>query len=244
VGGLPLYQNDDVIVPGIMKELGFSLRDARDYALIGCQEITGSGNDYAAGSGISPPSGYLHYSSYVFNMAINDGINPYNGERCPIHTGYLYDMKSIEEVKEAFASIARYVVRAQVSIDNYLEYIFMNNMIFPIVSISVDGCMESGKDISCGGARYNSYGGTAVGLATIADSITAIKYMCFDNKKCTTREIYDSVMPTGRDTSLFANHHKRGAAFRNANPYAYGNEVGNRYLLQCMQDCYSTRSKP
>jgi formate C-acetyltransferase len=110
-------------------------------------------------------------------------------------------MKSIEEVKEAFTSIARYIVRAQVSIDNYLEYIFMNNMIFPIVSISVDGCMESGQDISWGGAKYNSYGGTAVGLATIADSITAIKYMCFDKKKCTTRELYDAVMATGNVTS-------------------------------------------
>jgi formate C-acetyltransferase len=59
-------------------------------------------------------------------------------------------------------------------------------MIFPIISISVEGCMESGKDISCGG--------TAVGLATIADPITAIKYMCFDKKKCTTREFYDAVM--------------------------------------------------
>ncbi|NLD36580.1 MAG: hypothetical protein GX654_06895 [Desulfatiglans sp.] len=244
VGGLPLYQNDDVIVPGIMKELGFSLRDARDYALIGCQEITGSGNDYAAGSGISPPSGYLHYSS-MFNMAINDGINPYNGERCPIHTGYLYDMKSIEEVKEAFTAVARYIVRAQVSIDNYLEYIFMNNMIFPIVSISVDGCMESGKDISCGGARYNSYGGTAVGLATIADSITAIKYMCFDNKKCTTRELYDAVMANWEGyESLRQIIINEAPHFGNANPYADMEMkwVTDTYYNVC-KDCYSTRSK-
>ena len=55
VGGLPLFQNDEVIIPWSMKQLGFSLRDARDYALIGCQEITGSGNDYAAGNGTTPP---------------------------------------------------------------------------------------------------------------------------------------------------------------------------------------------
>ncbi|HSW40497.1 MAG TPA: pyruvate formate lyase family protein, partial [Acidobacteriota bacterium] len=51
VGGLPLLQNDEVIIPGIMRELGFTLRDARNYAVIGCQEITGSGNDYSAANG-------------------------------------------------------------------------------------------------------------------------------------------------------------------------------------------------
>ncbi|HHX74261.1 MAG TPA: hypothetical protein GX699_05085, partial [Firmicutes bacterium] len=34
VGGLPLFQNDDVIIPGLMQELNFELRDARDYCII------------------------------------------------------------------------------------------------------------------------------------------------------------------------------------------------------------------
>ena len=40
VGGLPLLQNDDVIIPGIVRELGFDIEDARNFAFIGCQEIT------------------------------------------------------------------------------------------------------------------------------------------------------------------------------------------------------------
>jgi formate C-acetyltransferase len=54
--------------------------------------------------------------------------------------------------------------------------------------------MESGKDCTWGGCKYNSYGGTATGLATIADSLTAIKYMVFDKKLCTAKELYDAVM--------------------------------------------------
>ena len=75
VGGLPLYQNDDVIIPAVMKEMGFSLRDARDYCFIGCQEITGHGNDYSAANGISPPNASLHYAP-LLDMAINNGVNP------------------------------------------------------------------------------------------------------------------------------------------------------------------------
>jgi formate C-acetyltransferase len=44
-GGSP-FQNDDVIIPGLIRELGFTQEDARDYVIIGCQEIVGSGNDY------------------------------------------------------------------------------------------------------------------------------------------------------------------------------------------------------
>ncbi len=193
VGGLPLFQNDEVIIPWAMKQLGFSLRDARDYALIGCQEITGSGNDYAAGNGTTPPEAYTQYST-ILDMALNDGKNPFNGEQCSLHTGYLYEMQSLDEVKEAWKAMARYVLKAQVSIMNYVEYLFMYHDQHPILSISMEGCMENGKDIVCGGAKYNSFGCTAVGLATVADSLTTIRYMCFDKKLCTTRELYDAYM--------------------------------------------------
>ena len=58
----------------------------------------------------------------------------------------------------------------------------------------MDDCMEKGMDAHQGGCRYNSYGGTAVGMSTIADSLAAIKYMCFDKKICTTKEFYDALM--------------------------------------------------
>jgi formate C-acetyltransferase len=220
VGGLPLFQNDEVIIPGAMRELGFSLRDARDYALIGCQEITGSGNDYAGGNGTTPPEAYTQYST-IFDMAINDGCNPFNKQQCSIHTGYLYDMKSIDEVKEAFLKLARYVLKAQVTIENFAEYIFMYNDQYPILSISMEGCMENGKDVVCGGAKYNSFGSTAVGLATVADSITAIKYMCFDKKLCTTRELYDAVMANWKGYEILQQRIINEVPhYGNADPYA------------------------
>lgn len=193
VGGLPLFQNDDVVIPGLMRELGFSLYDARNYALIGCQEITGSGNDYSACNGISPPYASIHYG-VVLAMALNNGVNPWNGAQCSIHTGHLYDMKSLDEVKAAFAQLARYVTRAQVSINNYTEYLTRYHATLPALSISMEGCMERGKDATWGGCKYNSYGGTATGLATVADSLTTIRYMVFDKKLCSARELYDAVM--------------------------------------------------
>ncbi|NLO48256.1 MAG: hypothetical protein GX111_08070 [Clostridiales bacterium] len=193
VGGLPLFQNDEVIIRGLMRENGFTLEDARDYAIMGCQEIMGPGMEYPCANGNTAPYASLNYGT-VFVMAINDGLNPFNGEQCNIHTGYLYEMDSIEEVKEAMKKLVRYLIKLQVSVDNYTEYLHQYHGTENLISLSMEGCMEQGMDCTWGGCKYNSYGGTATGLATIADCLTAIKYMCFDKKIVSTRELYDAVI--------------------------------------------------
>jgi len=244
VGGLPLFQNDDVIIPGIVRELGFTLEDARDYAIIGCQEITGSGNDYSAANGVCPPHSSIHYSA-VLATALNNGKNPMNGEQCSIKTGYLYEMKSIEEVKEAWLKLAKYFLKAQVSLNNYLEYIVQYHTPHPMLSMSIEGCMESGKDCTWGGAKYNSYGGTATGLATVADSLTAIRYMVFDKKLCTAREMYDAIMANWEGyEELQQRIISEVPHFGNADPYADEMMawVINAYYEAC-RECYSSRAK-
>ncbi len=191
VGGLPLFQNDGVIVPALV-ERGFSLRDARDYSLIGCQEIVGSGNDYPAPNG-SNCKATVHYG-VILTMALNDGVNPFNGRAGTLKTGYLYDMTSFDEVKAAVKAQVEYFLRWLVSMNNFGEYLVMWSGPHPALSISIEGCMESGRDCVRGGAKYNSFGGTATGLATVADSLTTIRYMVFDKKLCTARELYDAYM--------------------------------------------------
>ncbi len=243
-GGLPLFQNDDVIIPGLMKELGFTLEDARDYCIIGCQEIVGSGNDYAAANGVSPPYASIHHG-VVFDMAINNGINPFNNEQCSIHTGYLYEMESIEDVKKAYRRLLEYVMKLQVSFDNYIEYIIQYNAPEAGLSISMDGCMEKGMDATWGGCKYNSYGGTGTGLATIADSLTAIRYMVFDKKLCTARELLGAVIANWKGhEDLRQRILNEVPHFGNADPYAdeMMTWVINTYYEVCKQ-CHSERAK-
>ena len=244
VGGLPLFQNDEVIIPSLIKELDFELEDARNYGIIGCQEIVGSGCDFPAPNGMYPPHASVWWGS-ILNMAINNGINPYNGEQASLKTGYLYEMNSMEEVREAVSKMARYIMKLFISANNYAEYVSQQNTTQAILSISIEGCMESGKDCAMGGAKYNSYGGTATGLATIADSLTTIKYMCFDKKLITTRELYDAVMANweGYET-LRQRILNEVPHYGNADPYA-DEELKwccDLYYEIC-QECYSVRSK-
>ena len=242
-GGIPLFQNDDVIIPALRRELGFTLEDARDYCIIGCQEIVGSGNDYPACNGVSPPYASIHHG-VVLGMAINNGINPYNGEQCKIQRGYLYEMTDFEQVKSAYKEILDYVTKLQVTFDNYVEHIIQHYAPEAGLSISLEGCMEKGMDCTWGGAKYNSYGGTASGLATIADSLTAIKYMVFEKKLCTAREMYDAIMANWegyeelRQTIINEVPH-----FGNADPYAdeMMKWVCDTYYEICKK-CYSERA--
>jgi formate C-acetyltransferase len=244
VGGLPLFQNDDVIIPALRDEVGFELRDARDYSLIGCQEIVGSGNDFPAPNGYNPPHCSVHYGT-IFAMAVNNGINPINNKQCEIQTGYLYDMKDIDEVKAAVEKLCRYAIKWLVTMNNYTEYVSMMNISHPILSISVEGCMESGRDIVVGGAKYNSFGGTATGLATVADSLSAIQYMCFDKKLCTTREMYDAVMDNWEGHERLREQIVRDAPhYGNGDPYAdkMMHWICSLYYDIC-QECFSSRAK-
>ena len=195
VGGLPLLQNDDVIIPATMKEMGFSLEDARNFAFIGCQEVTGSGNDYPAPNGSAMGHNGIFWAIALL-MSINNGINPINGAQCPekVRSGYLSDMKSMDEVRAAFEKICTWMMTWSASLNNLTEHEYPRLFPFPNLSISVEGCMESGKDVSAGGAKYNSYGGTATGLATTADSLTALKYIVFDKKIATGAEFLQAIL--------------------------------------------------
>jgi len=244
VGGLPLYYNDDVVIPCMMQEVGYELRDARDYGCIGCQEIVGCGNDYPAPNGMHPPHASVQWGT-IFDMAINDGKNPLNGEQSSLHTGFLYEMNSIEEVREAVWKMGEYIMRLFISTNNYAESLSQFFAPESVLSISIEGCMESGKDVVNGGAKYNSYGGTATGLATLADALTTIKYMCFDKKLCTTRELYDATMANWEGYELLRQKIlKMVPHFGNNDPYAdMEMEWCTRMYYDICKQMYSTRSK-
>jgi len=244
VGGLPLYQNDEVIIPTVMKERGFSIEDARNYAIIGCQEIVGSGCDFPAGNGIFPPHSTVMWGT-IFNMAINNGINPLNGEQASVKTDYLYNMTSIEQVRDAVAVLGTYISRMFISMNNYAEYISYYHLTQPMLSISMEGCMEKGMDCTAGGCKYNGYGGTATGLATLADCISTIKYMCFDNKEISTKELYDAWMANWEGYEpLRQKILNEVPHYGNADPYV---DEELKWLVDLFYDigdnCYSVRSE-
>ena len=190
-GGIPTFDNCDLII-SILQARGLALEDARNFCIVGCVEISGSGCEFA---NVSAPFSKTFVSmGNVFLQAINDGKNPANGIPSGLNTGYLYDMACFDEVKEAFRKQLEYFMDWHVSINNLMETVGNPHCQCAIASATMDGCMESGRDMMMGGAKYNSTGGAAIGMATAIDSLLAVKYLVFDKKLCSARELYDAVI--------------------------------------------------
>lgn len=189
-GGMPTLENDDVIIPGLMKK-GISLADANNYAIVGCVEPVVGGSEWSA-CGNTGKESFFNYLGAVV-LAINNGCNPKTGYQCPIKKGHLFEMKSFDEVKEAFQAYVHYGLDWCVTGMNFYELMYSENFCSVVASATMDGCMESGLDVTWGGAKYNSTGITACGIGNVTDSLYAIKHYCFDTKRWTLKEMYDAL---------------------------------------------------
>jgi formate C-acetyltransferase len=227
-GGVPTFENDDIIVPALMKR-GLTLEDARNYSPIGCVEPGGNGNDWPACGGTGSMS-YINLPNAVW-LAINDGRlpAPFNmappapeGAEAPrpgLPTGHLYEMQSFDEVLDAYKKQVDYFVRWHVMVNNAAEYVTRELLPLPVVSATMGGCMESGTDVMYGGAKYNGSGIPGIGIGNVADSLFMIKHLCFDTKKCTTRELYDALV------NNWKGYEELQLYIKNSCPH-YGNAIG------------------
>ena len=196
-GGVPTFEYDGVIIPALMKR-GIPLEDARNYCLHGCVEPGVGGYEWAQPGGTGTES-YLNIANAML-LAINNGINPMKFPGAPEPkqtgpaTGYLYEMNSMDEVLAAVKTQFDFFCKWQCANINAWESMSSFHNPLPMVSATMEGCMESGKDVQCGGAKYNSTGNSCIGLGNVADSLNIIDYVCFKKKLATTRELYDAIM--------------------------------------------------
>ena len=216
-GGVPSFENDDVIIPTLMSR-GLSLESARNYCLIGCVEPGGCGDEWPACGGDGADT-YWNIMAALF-MAMNNGISPrgfgsgfsWEGEPAGPQTGYFYEMTSFDQLLDAFRTQVNYFMKWHVAITNIFEYVAREYLPQPVVSATMEGCMESGKDVMYGGAKFNSTGVAGVGIGNVGDSLQMIKYLVFDSKKCTARELYDALKNNWvgyEDLHAFIKNHAR-----------------------------------
>ena len=251
-GGVPSFENDEVIIPALMSR-GLSLEDARDNCLIGCVELAGCGTEWPACGGTGTES-YMNLANALL-LAINDGyttqpmINAFMAAppgtpnpRVGPATGYLYEMENIGQVRQAFKTQIEFFVKWHIMNINSFEYIAREVLPNPLVSATMEGCMEKGMDVMWGGARYNSTGDSGVGIGNVADSLNIIEHCCFDKKICTTREMYDAIR------NNWEGYEDLQAYILNEAPH-YGNGIGKcdehaTFAARCFADAVNTLTGP
>lgn len=199
--GHPKILNDRVAIDALQR-MGCSLEDARDYVNIGCVEMgpAGKSGGWLDAGGVNLPK--------ILELALNNGkCLDCAGEQCPnyntqcrgagkslgLETGYLKDFKTFDEVLAAYQAQLKYWADRAVLMCNVLQAACAERDDAPVMSLLVDGCIESGKSWVNGGAKYNHAGFQSLGPATTADSLTALKKLVYEDKKYTAEEFYDAL---------------------------------------------------
>jgi len=178
----PALFNDDIIVPALMHN-GYTIEEARDYGLIGCVEPSSSGNTFSCTSGndISLTG--------ILELVITNGKIRMMGKRTGLKTGKFKDFKSFEDILNAYKAQLGHTIGKIMDCVNIKDKVYMDNFHNPYVSLTLEGCLENGMDMTQGGAKHNfgSIGGR--GIATVTDSLLALKKAVFEDKLLTLKEL-------------------------------------------------------
>lgn len=203
--GIPQIFNDEVVVPAFLNR-GVSLEDARDYAVVGCVELSIPGKTYG-----------LHDIA-MFNMLKVMELTLHENEG----NSAINYAELVEQIRQ---KISHYVkLMAQGS--NICDIGHRDWAPVPLLSSFIEGCLKSGKDITAGGARYNFSGVQGIGIANLSDSLHALKGMVFDQQRLSFDELLASLKEN------FASEEGRVIRARLINRFEkYGNDVDEVDLI-------------
>ena len=172
--GQPSVFNTDALVQEMLRA-GKDVRDARNGGCSGCVE-TG-----AFGTEAYILTGYFNLPK-ILELTLNDGFDKRTGKQIGLKTGTATDYRTYEELFAAYKAQVQHFMRIKLTGNNIIERIFMKYMPVPYLSVLIEDCIRNGKDYMCGGARYNSSYVQGVGLGSITDMLTALRYHVYDKK--------------------------------------------------------------
>ena len=207
--GQPSIFNTDAIVQELVRQ-GKSVADARNGGSSGCVESGAFGKEaYIL-------TGYFNLPK-VFEITLGNGVDPRTGKKIGLETGDPASFRTFDELFEAFRRQIRHFVDIKVRGSNVIERLYATYLPAPFLSVLIDDCVKNGRDYHAGGARYNTNYIQGVGMGTITDILSAIRYNVFDHAHVTMGELRTAL----RDN--FAGHEALRQRLLNRTP-KFGND--------------------
>ena len=182
----PSVVSDKTVVAGLM-EYGVPLNDARDYTMLGCQEIEIPGK-----SNFGCEDGLFNLAK-VFEYTINDGKCRFTGKQVGLKTGYLTDYSSIEDLWDAYMKQIRYLLPIFIKLCNLGVEIRSANLSKLVKMPYTENCIEKGLNPDNGGALYNFGVVETAGSSVVADSFAAIQRLVFEEKRLKMEELKEAI---------------------------------------------------
>lgn len=184
----PSLHNDEAIF-ATLAQYGYAAEDVRDWSATGCVEPTLSGKHI----------GHTNFQMLSLvaplEMALNNGWHPLMDWDLGPHTGVVADgdFATFEDFLEAYRRQLTFLVDQSIQYNELLGRAHQVLRPTPLLSTMIEGAVTSGKDVTYGGARYNSSGAACIGLADVIDSMLVIKKLVFDDKRVPFARLKEAV---------------------------------------------------
>jgi formate C-acetyltransferase len=200
--GAPFLINfDERSMAGMMREATaagiehlINKGNVHDYCPVGCLENTMAGNDRSGTVDCN-----LNLLKAV-ELALTGGkdllpyVDPMTFKKEKIRqdgpdTGDAGRFQTWDDFWGAYEQQTRYIIQKCVDLYEKSESVRARFLPTPYLSCLVKGCAEKGRDVTQGAAEISFVTLEAVTFATTVDSLLAIKYLVFDEKKCTMDQL-------------------------------------------------------
>jgi formate C-acetyltransferase len=185
--GFPANHFDDTTIKMLLS-YGVDPADAKDYCLVGCVEPGISGRLYQWSAVC------LTNFPIAVEFALTNGVQLVSANKLGLETGDPESFLTFEDFEAAVKKQISHLMRVTAITTVITQQAHRDHLPKPIVSGVMDGCVESGKDVMMGGAKYNSGPGVIIaGTADYANSMAAVKKLVYEDKSVTMRQLCEAM---------------------------------------------------
>lgn len=180
--GMPQFFNDEAVISSMI-DIGVSKRDARDYAIVGCVELTTQGNN------LGWSDAAMFNLNKVLELTLNNGKCLMSKNSLAPDLGNIIDYETYVDLEKSFAKQIDYFMDKMILACEQVEKAHIDVLPSPFLSAVIDDCIEKGIDVTAGGAIYNLSGIQMIQIANLADSLAAIKLLVYDEKRISKEDL-------------------------------------------------------
>lgn len=180
--GMPQFFNDEAIVHALM-ELGIEKKDALNYAIVGCVELTTHGNN------LGWSDAAMFNLNKALELTLNHGKCLLTDEQIGLNLGGLDTYQTFEDLEKAFQQQIDYFIDKMMQCEVIVEKAHQDCLPTAFLSSVIDDCLENGLDVTKGGAKYNLSGIQMIQIANLADSLAAMKKLVYDDQVIDAKEL-------------------------------------------------------
>ncbi|WP_416260366.1 formate C-acetyltransferase/glycerol dehydratase family glycyl radical enzyme [Gibbsiella quercinecans] len=226
--GMPAFNNDEIVIPAFIG-LGVEPEDAYQYAAIGCIETAVGGKWGYRCTGMS----FINFAR-VMLAALESGKDATSGKVFLPQDSALSqgNFAGFDQVLQMWDRQIRYYTRKSIEIEYVVDTALEENAHDILCSALVDDCIERGKSIKQGGAKYDWVSGLQVGIANLGNSLAAVKRLVFEQGVIGQQQLAQAL---ACDFDGLTNEQLRQRLMNNAPKYGNDEDCVDQLLVRAYQ---------